>query len=80
VLQFGGAVGTLAALGNQGMDVATTLGRELDLPVPNVPWHGHRDRVAEVATVMGLCAGTLGKIARYISLETQTEVDEVFEP
>ena len=80
VLQFGGAVGTLAALGNQGMDVATTLGRELDLPVPNVPWHGHRDRVAEVATVMGLCAGTLGKIARDISLETQTEVAEVFEP
>jgi 3-carboxy-cis,cis-muconate cycloisomerase len=80
VLQFGGAVGTLAALGNQGMDVAATLGRELDLPVPNVPWHGHRDRMAEVAAIMGLCAGTLGKIARDISLETQTEVAEVFEP
>jgi 3-carboxy-cis,cis-muconate cycloisomerase len=79
-LQFGGAVGTLAALGHQGMDVAITLGRELDLPFPNVPWHGHRDRVAEVATIMGLCAGTLGKIARDISLETQTEVAEVFEP
>ncbi|MFZ0038875.1 MAG: 3-carboxy-cis,cis-muconate cycloisomerase [Candidatus Acidiferrales bacterium] len=80
VLQFGGAVGTLAALGNRGMDVATALGRELDLPVPKIPWHGHRDRVVEVATVMGLCAGTLGKIARDISLETQTEVAEVFEP
>ncbi|MGA8266405.1 MAG: lyase family protein, partial [Candidatus Acidiferrales bacterium] len=61
-------------------DVATALGRELDLPVPKIPWHGHRDRVVEVATVMGLCAGTLGKIARDISLETQTEVAEVFEP
>ena len=80
VLQFGGAVGTLAALGNRGMDVAAALGRELDLPVPNLSWHGHRDRVAEVATLMGLYAGTLGKIARDISLETQTEVAEVFEP
>ncbi len=79
VVQFGGAVGTLAALGNKGVDVAKAVGEELHLAVPDVPWHAHRDRVAEVATTLGLYTGTLGKIARDISLQTQTEVAEVFE-
>ncbi|MFZ0633936.1 MAG: lyase family protein, partial [Candidatus Acidiferrales bacterium] len=45
-----------------------------------IPWHSHRDRIAEVASTLGLCTGTLGKIARDISLLAQTEVAEVFEP
>lgn len=36
--------------------------------------------MAEISTTLGLCCGTLGKIARDISLQTQTEVGEVFEP
>ena len=80
VVQFGGAVGTLAALGNKGMDVAAALGEELHLAVPALPWHAHRDRVGELATTLGLLTGTLGKIARDISLHTQTEVGELFEP
>jgi len=80
VLQFGGAVGTMAALGARGLDVATNLAKELQLPLPALPWHSHRDRMAEVATTLGLCCGTLGKLARDISLHTQTEVGEVFEP
>ncbi len=80
VLQFGGAVGTLAALGGRGLDVARALGAELQLPVPDLPWHAHRDRMAELATSLALLAGTLGKIARDISLHMQTEVAEVFEP
>ncbi len=80
VLQFGGAVGTLAALGNKGLDVAKALGAELDLPVPDLPWHSHRDRMAELAATLALLAGTLGKIGRDISLHMQTEVAEVFEP
>jgi 3-carboxy-cis,cis-muconate cycloisomerase len=80
VLQFGGAVGTLAALGARGLDVAANLAKELQLPLPELPWHGHRDRMAEIATTLGLCMGTLGKIARDISLHAQTEVGEVFEP
>ncbi len=79
-LQFGGAVGTLAALGPKGMDVAAALGEELQLAVPDLSWHTHRDRMAEVATVAGLCTGTLGKIARDLSLYTQTELGEVSEP
>ena len=80
VLQFGGAVGTLAALGSRGGDVAAALGRELSLPVPEISWHAQRDRVAELAALLGVLVGTLGKIARDIALETQTEVAEVFEP
>jgi 3-carboxy-cis,cis-muconate cycloisomerase len=80
VLQFGGAAGTLAALDDRGIDVANALGEELKLPVPDVPWHSHRDRVAEVATILGLCTGTLGKIARDIALHMQTEIAEISEP
>jgi 3-carboxy-cis,cis-muconate cycloisomerase len=80
VLQFGGAVGTMAALGARGLDVAANLAKELQLPLPELPWHSHRDRMAEIATTLGLFTGTLGKIARDISLHTQTEVGEVFEP
>jgi 3-carboxy-cis,cis-muconate cycloisomerase len=80
VLQFGGAVGTMAALGARGLDVATNLAKELQLALPDLPWHSHRDRMGEIATTLGLCCGTLGKVARDISLHTQTEVGEVFEP
>jgi 3-carboxy-cis,cis-muconate cycloisomerase len=80
VVQFGGAVGTLAALGEKGLQVAEALAAELHLALPTMPWHTERDRVAEVATTLGLCTGTLGKIARDISLHMQTEISEVFEP
>jgi 3-carboxy-cis,cis-muconate cycloisomerase len=80
VVQFGGAVGTLAALGEKGLQVAEALAAELHLGLPTIPWHAQRDRVAEVATTLGLSTGTLGKIARDISLHMQTEIAEVFEP
>jgi len=80
VLQFGGAVGTLAALRGKGLDVAQALAQELHLGLPDISWHSHRDRVAEVATTFGLLTGTLGKIARDISLHAQTEVAELSEP
>jgi 3-carboxy-cis,cis-muconate cycloisomerase len=80
VLQFGGAVGTLAALSGRGPQVAKVLAEELQLPFPAIPWHTHRDRLAEVATALGLCVATLGKIARDISLHSQTEIGELAEP
>jgi 3-carboxy-cis,cis-muconate cycloisomerase len=80
VLQFGGAVGTLAALREKALPVAKALAEELQLELPAMAWHTQRDRVAEMATTLGLCAGTLGKIARDISLHMQTEIAEVFEP
>lgn len=80
MLQFGGAVGTMAALGTRGLDVAANLAKDLQLRLPELPWHSHRDRMAEIATTLGLFCGTLGKMARDISLHTQTEFGEVFEP
>jgi 3-carboxy-cis,cis-muconate cycloisomerase len=80
VLQFGGAVGTLAALGDSGPAVSRDIARFLELPEPSMPWHTHRDRVVELASTLGMITGTLGKIARDVSLLMQTEVAEVFEP
>ncbi|NWA05166.1 3-carboxy-cis,cis-muconate cycloisomerase [Pseudomonas gingeri] len=79
-LQFGGASGTLAALGDQAMPVAEALAGELHLGLPEQPWHTHRDRLVEFAAVLGLIAGSLGKQGRDISLLMQTEAAEVFEP
>jgi 3-carboxy-cis,cis-muconate cycloisomerase len=79
-LQFGGAAGTLAALGEQGWKVAERLSELLQLPLPEAPWHSHRDRIAEAASVMAIIAGTCGKIARDIQLMMQTDVAEAFEP
>jgi len=79
-LQFGGAAGTLAALGDKGWSVAEKLAEELDLPLPEAPWHTHRDRIADAASVLAVIAGTCGKIARDVSLMMQTDVGEAFEP
>ena len=80
VLQFGGAVGTLAALGAQASAISKNLAEELSLPLPALPWHSHRDRIAEIATTFGLLSGSLNKIAHDLSLHMQTEVQELAEP
>ena len=80
VIQLGGSVGTLAGFGALGLEVAASLADDLGLALPDIPWHSNRDRVAEVATTMGLLASTLGKMARDTSLLAQTEVGEAFEP
>lgn len=80
VLQFGGASGSLAALGEQALPVAQALARTLELNLPEQPWHTQRDRLVEFAAVLGLIAGSLGKLGRDISLLMQTEAAEVFEP
>lgn len=79
-LQFGGASGSLAALGAQAWPVSEALARELDLTLPEQPWHTQRDRLVEFASLLGLIAGTLGKLGRDLSLLMQTDVGEVFEP
>ena len=79
-LQFGGAAGTLASLGEHARAVAQTLAHELDLPLPALSWHGEQDRIAEIGTTLALLTGTLGHFARDLSLMMQTEVSEVSEP
>jgi 3-carboxy-cis,cis-muconate cycloisomerase len=79
VLQFGGASGTLAALGSRGPAVADALGARLGLAVPDMPWHAQRDRLAQLACALGVATGSAGKIARDLGLLAQTEVGEAFE-
>jgi len=81
VLQFGGASGTLASLGDRGIPVAEALSAELGFgsPAP-VPWHTQRDHLATLICACGVLTGSLGKMARDISLLMQNEVGEAAEP
>jgi len=79
VVQFGGAAGTLASLGDRGIQVMTGLAEELGLGVPEGPWHAERDRVGEIAAALGVVAGGMAKIATDLVLLAQTEVGEVAE-
>lgn len=78
--QLGGAVGSLASLQNQGTSVTQAFAKALNLTHAACTWHGERDRIVEIASVLGLITGNAGKMARDWSLMMQTEVAEVFEP
>jgi 3-carboxy-cis,cis-muconate cycloisomerase len=78
-VQFGGAAGTLASLGDGGPAVAALLAEELGLALPVLPWHTDRLRIIELAAALtGVCA-VLGKIARDVTLLAQSEIAEVRE-
>jgi 3-carboxy-cis,cis-muconate cycloisomerase len=78
-VQFGGAAGTLAALGDKGLAVMEALARELKLAAPLMPWHAQRDNLVEFAGWLSLVTGSLGKMAQDIILLAQTEVEEAAE-
>jgi 3-carboxy-cis,cis-muconate cycloisomerase len=82
VVQFGGAVGTLASLGegDMGLKVRKELARELRLKDPVITWHVARDNVAEVVSFLALVGGSLAKIALDIILMSANELGEVSEP
>ena len=77
--QLGGAVGTLAGFGPDGIEVASRYAQELGLAEPTLAWHTNRTRVAEVAAALGVAAGALGKLALDVTLLAQTELGEVTE-
>ncbi|MGN6872222.1 MAG: 3-carboxy-cis,cis-muconate cycloisomerase [Solirubrobacteraceae bacterium] len=78
-VQFGGAVGTLANLGDRGLDVAARMAERLELSEPSLPWHTVRLRPARVACALGATLGLLGKIGRDVVLLAQSEVAEAAE-
>jgi len=80
LVQFGGATGTLASLGAEGLAVADALAAELALGAPALPWHVARDGVAEAVGFLGLLCGSLAKLATDVILLAQTEVAEAAEP
>lgn len=79
-LEFGGASGTLAALGGNGLAAGERLARALGLKLPGAPWHAHRDRLAALMAAVAIYVGSLGKMALDIALLMQFEVGEAAEP
>ena len=78
-VQFGGAAGTLASLGGDGVRVKALLAEELELADPPLPWHTERLRIIDVATAMARVTAALSKVARDVTLLAQTEVGEAAE-
>lgn len=78
-VQYGGAVGTLAASSGSGIDLRRELAAELGLTTTDVPWSTVRLPIADVAGVLGAAAGVVGTIALDVVLLAQTEVAEVAE-
>jgi 3-carboxy-cis,cis-muconate cycloisomerase len=79
-LQLGGAVGTLASMPQKGIAIAQRMAANMGLEYHPISWHTQRDFVIEIASALGILSGSLGKIAKDVSLLMQTEIAEVFEP
>ena len=80
LLQLGGAVGTLDAMGDRADDMLVAVAAELSLPRPDMCWHTQRDRWLRLGLEVGLLCGNLGKLAQDFALMAQAEVDELNEP
>ncbi|HEY1149807.1 MAG TPA: 3-carboxy-cis,cis-muconate cycloisomerase [Pseudoduganella sp.] len=80
VVEFAGAAGTLASLGDKGFAVQQALAEELGLEIPATTWHVARDGFAEAVNLLALVTGSLGKIALDIMIMASTEFAEVYEP
>ena len=77
--QLGGAAGTLAPLGDRGVEVLGAFARELGLAEPPVPWHTRRTQLAAIGSALQQVASACGKIGLDVVLLSQTEVGEVAE-
>ncbi len=78
--EFSGAAGTLASIGEGGLEMQKLFCEELGLNQPSITWHVARDGIAEAVTLLGLITGTLGKIATDVMMMAATEFGEVSEP
>jgi 3-carboxy-cis,cis-muconate cycloisomerase len=78
-VQLFGAVGTLAALGDRGLDVMSAVAQELGLAEPALGWHTVRLRPARLSAALGSALGVMGKVARDVVLLAQTEISEAAE-
>lgn len=79
MVQFGGAAGTLAALGSQGIEVMEGMASDLDVACPPIPWHTQRDGITEFGSWLSLVTGALGKLGQDAVLLAQTEIGELDE-
>jgi 3-carboxy-cis,cis-muconate cycloisomerase len=79
VLQLGGVVGTMATYGDQGQRLVEVVASELELGVPELPWHAERDRIVDLAGALAAIASVVGKLAQDVVLLSATELAEVRE-
>ncbi|PVX79961.1 3-carboxy-cis,cis-muconate cycloisomerase [Paraburkholderia unamae] len=80
LVEFAGAAGTLASLGDKGLDVQRALADELGLGMPATTWHVARDGFAEAVNLLALITGSLGKVAYDLMIMASTEFAEIYEP
>jgi 3-carboxy-cis,cis-muconate cycloisomerase len=78
-IQYGGAVGTLAAGSGSGIALRSALSAELGLADSAVAWHTVRLPIADLAGALGAAAGVLATVALDVVLMAQSEVGEVSE-
>lgn len=78
--QFSGAVGTFAAIGAPGPEVAERMMADLGLGAPAISRHVAKDGVVEFACTVAMIAGSMGKIAHEIATLQRTEIGELEEP
>jgi adenylosuccinate lyase len=77
--QLAGAVGTLSAWGDAGLELQRRVLERLGRGVPEIPWTTARDRVAELVALLALITGTLAKIGNEIYNLQRPEIGEVAE-
>jgi adenylosuccinate lyase len=78
--QLSGAVGTFAALGPQGIEIAEETMAILGLKHDALSWHTARDTIAELASIFSMLTMTMAKIANEIFQLQKTEIGELQEP
>ncbi len=77
--QLAGAVGTLSAWGDAGVELQRRVLDGLGLGTPEISWTSARDRVAELATLLALITGTLAKIGNEVYNLQRPEIGELSE-
>jgi 3-carboxy-cis,cis-muconate cycloisomerase len=77
-VQLGGAVGNRADFEGHGDQIARDMATQLGLDTAPA-WHTDRIRVAELGSALGVCAGTVAKIAGDVILLSQAEIGELSE-
>ncbi|MBA2807687.1 adenylosuccinate lyase family protein [Streptomyces sp. KM273126] len=82
MVQFGGAAGTLASLGEgpEGLATRAALAEELGLRDPAITWHVARDGLVELVGLFASVGGSLGKIAWDVMMMCSSEFGELAEP
>lgn len=77
---MGGAVGTLASFGQHGREIEAGVAERLGMRPMPVPSRATNDGMVEYVAVLGILAGTAGKVGKDVYSMMQPEFGEAFEP